>query len=67
MEKASRELGRIGGRVCIAMVGHGLDSHGFHLPVLAGGYFGGDVVVPGEGVGYEVLHPVLDPLHGMAC
>ena len=66
MEQTSRELGRIGGRVGVAVVGYGLDSHGFHLPVLAGGHFSRDVVVASEGVCNEVLHAVLDPLHGMA-
>ena len=63
MEQPRRELGRIGGRVRVPVVRQRLDPHRGQRAVLLGREFGGDVIVPGERVGLEVFHPVLDPFY----
>ena len=62
VEQTGGELGGIAGRVGVAVVGYRLDPQGLHRAVPPGGDLGGYVVVPGEGSGHQVFHPVLDPL-----
>ena len=48
------------------MIGDGLDAERRQLAVLLRRQLRRDVVVAGEGIGLEVLHPVFDPLHRLA-
>ena len=65
-EEPGRELRRVRRGVGVAVVGDGLDLQGGHRAVLLRRELGLDVVVAGEGVGLQVLHPVLDPLDRLA-
>ena len=64
-EEPGGELRRVGGGVGVAVVGQGLDAQRLHGAVLVGRQLRVDVVVAGEGVGLEVLHPVFHPLDGL--
>ena len=65
-EQAGGELGRVGSRVGVAVVGERLDLERRHRAVLLRRQLRVDVVVAGEGVGLEVLHPVLHPFDRFA-
>jgi hypothetical protein len=62
VEQAGRELGRVGGRVAVAVVREGLDPQPGHPAVVVDTQLRMDVIVPREGIRLEVLGPVLDPL-----
>ncbi len=66
VEQAGRELGRIGRRIRVAVVGQGLHLETGDLAFLRRAELGVDVVVAGERVGLEVLRAVLDPLDRLA-
>ncbi len=65
-EQAGRELRRVGRRVRVAVIGHRLDLERGHRAVLLRAQRRLHVVVAREGVGLQVLHPVLDPLDRLA-
>ena len=46
----------------VHVIGNGLDAKRRELAVLPACQLRGDVIVAGEGVRLEILHPVLDPL-----
>ena len=61
-----RVLRRVRRRVGVAVVGQRLDAQARHRAVLLRRQLDVHVVVAGEGIGLEVLHPVLDPLDRLA-
>ena len=65
-EQAGRKLRRVGRGIRIAVIRHRLDPQRRHRPVLLRRELRLDVIVAREGIGLEVLHPILDPLHRLA-
>src|SRR6185503_14150366 len=65
-EETGRELRRVRRGVGAAVIGQRLHTHSGDRAVLLERKLGIDVIVPCEGVRLEILHAVLDPLHGLA-
>src|SRR5262245_11594332 len=65
-EEPGRKFGWVGGSVRVAVIRDRFDSQSRQGAVFFSGQFGRDVVVAGEGIRLEILHPVFDPLDGLA-
>ena len=65
-EQARRKLRWVGRGVRVPVIGQRLDPEAGHRPVLLRRELGRHVIVAGERVGLQVLHPVLDPLDRLA-
>ena len=65
-EEPGRKFGWVSGSIRVAVIGDRFDSQSRQRAVFFSGQFGRDVVVPGEGIRLEILHPVFDPLDGLA-
>src|SRR5712692_7208012 len=65
-KQARREFGGIRRGVGVAVVGYGFDHERGHRAVFLRAELDFHVVIAREGIRLQVLHAVLDPLHGLA-